>query len=71
MYEHEKLAMAECSIGLIHHILLNNTSILVSRPTGWLVREAMEISLYLCNTNRVPPQQILEAPHVLSGEEVL
>jgi hypothetical protein len=50
MYECEKLAMAECSIDLIHNILLNNT-ILVSRPmfTDCLIREPVEISLHVCN----------------------
>jgi hypothetical protein len=71
MYEHEKLAMAECSIDLDHHMLLNNTRILVSIPTfrDWLVREAMEINLHFYNMNRVPPQQILKTPHLLSEEE--
>jgi hypothetical protein len=74
IFEHEILVMAECSINLIHHILLNNTSVLVSRPmfTGWLIREAMEISLHhVCKMNRVPPWQILETPHVLPEEEIL
>jgi hypothetical protein len=73
MYEYEKLAMAECSIDLIHYVLFNNTSILVTRPTltDWLMREAMEIRPHLCNMNRVPPQQILETPHVLPEEEIL
>jgi hypothetical protein len=54
-------------------MLLNNTSILVSRSTfrDWLVKEAMDINLYFYNMNRVPPQQILETPHLLPEEEVL
>jgi hypothetical protein len=72
MYESEKWAKAECSTDF-HHILLNNTTILVSRSTftDWLIREAVEISLHLCNMNRVCPQQILETPHTLPEEEVL
>jgi hypothetical protein len=72
MYECEKLAMAECSIDLIHNILLNNI-ILVSRPmfTDWLIREAVEISLHICNMNRVPSRQVLKTPHLLPEEKKL
>jgi hypothetical protein len=67
------MAMAECSIDLIHCILLNNSSILASRPifTDWLIREAVEFNLHLCNMNRVSSQQILETLHLLPEEKKL